>query len=162
MKKVFAALALALAAFAFSQQEQGISANVELFSGTKQRAQFLGIENDTVKLGGYVKNQFTVVRIHKDKFKSIECWFKTEDVLDLPVYLQINAGSLLNWKTRHIDKKVLKQGLPVVLGSDCHNMVHRPPNLQQGREMLTRKMGAALVQEMEETAERLLKEHAKA
>ena len=71
MKKVFAALALALAAFAFSQQEQGISANVELFSGTKQRAQFLGIENDTVKLGGYVKNQFTVVRIHKDKFKSI-------------------------------------------------------------------------------------------
>ena len=71
MKKVFAALALALAAFAFSQQEQGISANVELFSGTKQRAQFLGIENDTVKLGGYIKNQFTVVRIHKDKFKSI-------------------------------------------------------------------------------------------
>ena len=109
------------------------------------------------------KQRLSVLLVHMERYipyqkdKSI-----MEDVLDLPVYLQINAGSLLNWKTRHIDKKVLKLGLPVVLGSDCHNMVHRPPNLQQGREMLTRKMGAALVQEMEETAERLLKEHAKA
>ena len=71
MKKVIAALAIFLAAFAYSE-EQGVTVNVELVSGTKQRAQFLGIENDTVQLGGYIQNQFTVIRIHKDKFKSIK------------------------------------------------------------------------------------------
>lgn len=71
MKKVIAALAIFLAAFAYSE-EQGVTVNVELVSGTKQRAQFLGIENDTVQLGGYIQNKFTVVRIPKEKFKSIK------------------------------------------------------------------------------------------
>ena len=71
MKKVIAALAVSLAAFAFSQ-EQGVSVDVELLSGTKQHAQFLGITNDTVQLGGYIQNKFTVLRIPKEKFKSIK------------------------------------------------------------------------------------------
>ena len=71
MKKFIAILVISLAALAFSQEKQGITANVELVSGTKQRAQFLGIDKDTVQLGGYIKNQFTVVRIPKEKFKSI-------------------------------------------------------------------------------------------
>ena len=70
MKKVIAALAVSLAAFAFSQ-EQGVSVDVELLSGTKQHAQLLGIANDTVQLGGYIQNKFTVLRIPKEKFKSI-------------------------------------------------------------------------------------------
>lgn len=71
MKKVIAALAVSFAAFAFSQ-EQGVSVDVELLSGTKQHAQFLGIANDTVQLGGYIQNKFTILRIPKDKFKSIK------------------------------------------------------------------------------------------
>lgn len=71
MKKFIAILVISLAALAFSQEKQGITANVELVSGTKQRAQFLGIDKDTVQLGGYIKNQFTVVRIPREKFKSI-------------------------------------------------------------------------------------------
>lgn len=70
MKKMAAILLILFASLALAA-EQGIKANVELLSGTKQRAQFLGIQNDTVQLGGYIKNQFTVVRIPKDKFKSI-------------------------------------------------------------------------------------------
>lgn len=71
MKKAIAVITLLVATLAFAQETQGIKANVELLSGTKQRAQFLGIQNDTVQLGGYIKNQFTIVRFHKDKFKSI-------------------------------------------------------------------------------------------
>lgn len=71
MKKFIAAFAIFLAAFAYSE-EQGVTVNVELVSGTKQRAQFLGVENDTVQLGGYIQNKFTVIRIPKEKFKSIK------------------------------------------------------------------------------------------
>jgi hypothetical protein len=69
MKKIFLFLAIALAA-AFAEPE-GKFVDVELLSGTHQRAKFLGIENDTVSLGGYIQNKFTVVKIAKKQFKKI-------------------------------------------------------------------------------------------
>ena len=38
---------------------------VELVTGTKQAAQFLGIQNDTVSLGGTIQGKFTVIRIDR-------------------------------------------------------------------------------------------------
>ena len=71
MKHVSLALILLLVQVLLAAEPQGPSVNVELLSGTKQKAQFLGIVNDTVQLGGFINNKFTVVRIAKDKFKSI-------------------------------------------------------------------------------------------
>ena len=69
MKKIFLLLVFALTA-AFAEPE-GVFVDVELMSGTHQRAKFLGIENDTVSLGGYIQNKFTVVKIAKKQFKKI-------------------------------------------------------------------------------------------
>ncbi len=71
MKPTSLALILLLVQVLLAAEPQGPSVNVELLSGTKQKAQFLGIVNDTVQLGGFINNKFTVVRIAKDKFKSI-------------------------------------------------------------------------------------------
>lgn len=71
MKPTSLALILLLVQVLLAAEPQGPSVNVELLSGTKQKAQFLGIVNDTVQLGGFINNKFTVVRIAKEKFKSI-------------------------------------------------------------------------------------------
>lgn len=71
MKQKLIIFILLLQAFVFALEQQGTFVNVELLSGTKQRAQFLGIVNDTVRLGGYIKNKFTEVHIVKNQFKSI-------------------------------------------------------------------------------------------
>lgn len=69
MKKILLLIAIALTTvFA---DPSGVFVDVELLSGTRQRAQFLGIENDTVSLGGYIQNKFTVVKIAKKQFKKI-------------------------------------------------------------------------------------------
>ncbi len=69
MKKLFLLISIAfIAAFA---EPEGKYVDVELLSGTHQRAKFLGIENDTVSLGGYIQNKFTVVKIAKKQFKKI-------------------------------------------------------------------------------------------
>lgn len=47
------------------------NAQVELNSGTRQKVQFIGIAGDTVQLGGFINNQFTVVRILKSNIKSL-------------------------------------------------------------------------------------------
>ena len=69
MKKIFSILAIALVA-AFAEPE-GKLVDVELLSGTQQRAKLMGIENDTVSLGGYIQNKFTIVKIAKGQFKKI-------------------------------------------------------------------------------------------
>ena len=69
MKKIFSILAIALVA-TFADPE-GKLVDVELLSGTHQRAKLMGIENDTVSLGGYIQNKFTIVKIAKKQFKRI-------------------------------------------------------------------------------------------
>ena len=69
MKKIFSILAIALVA-AFAEPE-GKLVDVELLSGTQQRAKLIGIEKDTVSLGGYIQNKFTIVKIAKGQFKKI-------------------------------------------------------------------------------------------
>lgn len=69
MKKIFSIIAVALIA-AFADPE-GKLVDVELLSGTQQRAKLMGIENDTVSLGGYIQNKFTIVKIAKKQFKRI-------------------------------------------------------------------------------------------
>lgn len=66
-------LVLFFLAFAFlhAQEEKGIHATVELITGVKQNAQYLGINQDTVSLGGIIQGQFVVVKIHRERFKSI-------------------------------------------------------------------------------------------
>lgn len=71
MKKIVLTLAFCFFSQVGAADQQGIYAQVELLSGTKQKAQFLGIEKDTVSLGGYIKNKFTIVKFPKAQFKSI-------------------------------------------------------------------------------------------
>ena len=69
MKKILLTFALFWVSVIWA--EEGIPSHVELVTGAKQDAQFLGIKDDTVSLGGTIQGQFTVIRIHKDRFKSI-------------------------------------------------------------------------------------------
>lgn len=69
MKKFILTLAILWASAIWA--DEGIPSLVELVNGTKQTAQFLGVQNDTVSLGGTIQGKFTVIRIPKNRFKSI-------------------------------------------------------------------------------------------
>ncbi|MCQ2097672.1 MAG: PEGA domain-containing protein [Fibrobacter sp.] len=71
MNKLFLALLLIAFGILSAQDPQGVHARVELVTGAKQGATFLGISQDTVSLGGTIQGKFTVVRIHRSRFKSI-------------------------------------------------------------------------------------------
>lgn len=77
-------------------------------------------------------------------------------LLELPVYIQINAECLQEWKTRRWAIRMFKQGQAHLLGSDCHNNTSRPENLFEGRNVLQRKLGAACLEEIDELGAYLL------
>ena len=60
---------------------------------------------------------------------------------DLPVLVQANAEFFLERRTAHMALKMLKNGTIHLLGSDCHDLSHRKPNLGPALQHIVRKLG---------------------
>ena len=78
------------------------------------------------------------------------------ELVRLPLIVQINAGSLLEWKSRGKVLRMFQDGQAHVLGSDCHGVSRRSPNLLAGREVLKKKLGQDVLDEIDQTGCRLL------
>ena len=82
-----------------------------------------------------------------------------EDVLDEGDIIQMNSGSFIEagmLKRRNL-LKTADSGRKLILGSDCHNMSSRRPNLQEGLDILDKKFGGEKVREIKETLEGLFR-----
>lgn len=101
--------------------------------------------------------ELRVLLAHLERFLMIPGNIKRfHELMELPVYVQVNAGSFERWgKRRHILKMIKKKGM-IFLGSDCHGIHHRVPNLENGREALETMMGSAFINEMDKEAAELL------
>ncbi len=68
-----------------------------------------------------------------------------DDLLCAGVEVQLNADAFLSFKTRHRALALLKGGKAHYLGSDCHNMEKRAPNIAEAVETILKKHdGSAL------------------
>ena len=52
-----------------------------------------------------------------------------ETLQQLPVLVQVNAGFFLRFSTKRMAMRLLKEDKIHLLGSDCHNILERRPNL---------------------------------
>lgn len=99
---------------------------------------------------------FNVVLVHPERFCfSSSNRRRLEELAKLPLALQVNADTLLRWGTRRQGLELLELTTTPLLGSDCHDMTKRPPNLKGGREMVRRKLGEAFLAQMDENARQL-------
>lgn len=75
----------------------------------------------------------------------IERYFEYQDkkglagVLEQDVLVQMNTEALVDASTRRNARKLLKKGLVQLLGTDCHNMTDRAPNMEQAIAFLRKK-----------------------
>lgn len=60
-------------------------------------------------------------------------------LLEMDVLVQMNTGFLLRFSTAGKGRRLLKSGTVRLLGSDCHNMTSRPPNLGKAAAYLQKK-----------------------
>ena len=96
---------------------------------------------------------FHVVLVHPERFcASKDNVWKLRELAELPVALQVNAKTLLRWRTRRLGLKLLQETQYPLLGSDCHNLTTRPPNLAEGRKVAARKLGEAFLAKMDQSA----------
>ena len=79
-----------------------------------------------------------------------------DSLLELPLWVQINAGSLCSFTKRTAARNLFRSGKAQLLGSDCHNLNSRPPNLEAGRAILRKKLGPQVLHEMDSCGQWLL------
>lgn len=96
---------------------------------------------------------YQVVLVHPERF----CFSgsnrsQLRRLAQLPIGLQVNAGSLIRWQTRRLALDLLQLAQMPLLGSDCHNLTSRPPNLKEGRAVIRRKLGEDFLNQMDENA----------
>ena len=100
---------------------------------------------------------FRVVLVHPERFcASKGNRRKIQQMEQLPVALQVNAGALLLWRTRRLGLELLREAPIPLLASDCHNLTTRVPNLQEGRRVVQQKLGGAFLQLLDQNAMRLV------
>lgn len=103
------------------------------------------------------KRDVQVVLAHVERYLDYaENRKKIESLLEMPLYVQINAEALLSWRKKRIVMKMFNQKKAHFLGSDCHRTEKREPNLGKGRAVLQKKFGKAFLEKMDEEGSRLL------
>lgn len=73
-----------------------------------------------------------------------------ERLAQLPVLVQANADFFLKKSTASMALRLLKADRIHLLGSDCHNMVSRKPNVQMAVEMIRSKLGDGAIRRIQD------------
>lgn len=105
----------------------------------------------------WIRQGITPVIAHIDRYLSP---FRTgricERLENLPVYVQANASFFLRSSTRKMARNMLRRNQIHLLGSDCHNLVDRPPNLGYAMEAIRKSLGEEVLQEIQKYQQAVL------
>lgn len=111
------------------------------------------------------RQRLRVVLAHVERYYDLQrdktVW---DEVMALPVTVQLNAGGILDdghglfhrGGTRKLCLRLLEEHDNVILGSDCHNLTDRAPNLAAARAVIEHKAGAERLAALDAYADALL------
>lgn len=77
----------------------------------------------------------------------------------LPVLLQANGTFFTDFKTRGLAMRLLKKGVIDLIGSDCHGITYRPPNLKQACDRIARALGKEALDRLVQNGQEIFSEN---
>lgn len=92
--------------------------------------------------GIQLKQGLTPIIAHVDRYMGPFRQFRIPERLSqMPVMVQANSSFFLQRSTRRLAMRLLDSGFIQLLGSDCHNMTSRRPNLKEALELIRKQLG---------------------
>lgn len=86
-----------------------------------------------------VSKGITPIIAHIERYLPLQSRDMVMQVLEQDVMVQMNAEHLLHLSTRRQARRLLNDGVVHLLGTDCHNMTNRPPNMAKAIAYLKKK-----------------------
>lgn len=102
-----------------------------------------------------------VVLAHIERYLYHQPSHIREELFRLKLRLQSNASFFLRFSTRRKAMRLLSEGKIHVLGSDCHNMQTRPPQIGAAAEQIRRRLGEEAVTRLSRCAAGMIRESRK-
>ncbi len=105
----------------------------------------------------YFKQNLIPVIAHVDRYiRRFRTFGIPRRLSELPVVVQANAEFFLNKNTSAFAMGMLRSGKIHILGSDCHNLDSRKPNLGAAVARIRQKLGADAVAKIIENGQNIL------
>lgn len=97
-----------------------------------------------------------LVLAHIDRYVALQDKDVWRILLDNGILMQVNASFFASFVTRRKAMRFLQEGFIHLLGSDCHNMTSRPPQIERATAVIRKRCGADYLRQMNEFGYSLL------
>ena len=94
------------------------------------------------------QRRFTLVLAHIERYMNYQAADVFETLLANDVLMQVNADFVTGLFTKQKAIKLFKNERIHFIGSDCHNMTTRPPEIKKAYELISKKIGKDFVADL--------------
>ncbi len=97
-----------------------------------------------------------IVLAHIERYLDLQKKSVWETLYGAGILMQVNAPYFINKKTKRKALKRLKKGGIHLIGSDCHNVEKRPPQMSEAFDIIESKLGYEAIKYLDKVADNLL------
>lgn len=95
------------------------------------------------------KPNVTLLLAHIERYFPFVRKKTVESLVDHGILIQANAATFLSPLTARSVLKLMKKGYVHFVASDCHGITKRPPMLKAARDVIAKRLGTAVLEEMD-------------
>lgn len=99
------------------------------------------------------QGRVTVVLAHIERYLRFQPFDLIYELVDSGILIQANADFFLSFGSRHKALSMLNRNLIHFIGSDCHDLINRPPKMMDAISYIKRKAGDDLLLQMNHFAD---------
>lgn len=101
-----------------------------------------------------ISHEITLILAHGERYLSFTDKNSLLEIMETDMVVQLNAGSFKAFAPhKNFMFSLIKEGRAHLLGSDCHNMTTRKPNMDIARKSIEKKLGKDYFSELMQNAE---------
>lgn len=93
---------------------------------------------------------YTIIIAHIERYMNAQSSDTLRKLRSMGVLSQVNASFFIRLTTRKKAIRMLRNGEINAIGSDCHNLEHRPPCMKQAFEIIKKKTSETFLSEFAE------------
>lgn len=109
--------------------------------------------------GIQIKRGITPIIAHVDRYiRPFRTYGIPERLEELPVIVQANASFFLQRSTARLALRMLREDKIQLIGSDCHNLDSRAPNLAPALQMIRKRLGEEAIERINDYEREVLGE----
>ncbi len=94
------------------------------------------------------RGNLTLVLAHVERYMELQSRRVRDRILDCGVLMQVNADFFLGFGGGRKALRLLADQTVQLIGSDCHDLNHRPPRIGAAMEQIRKKLGSGFLDEL--------------